>query len=68
MLFFEISAKENIELKKMFYTSMSCLDCFDEVRSDYKNLAYDIEYENTISNDNQSTNRLPTPHISAKDE
>jgi len=72
MLFFEISAKENLNVSKMFYTGISCLDCFDEIRDDYKNLAYDIEYENNLSNstlDNTTiSNAPPTPSIKVKNE
>jgi GTPase SAR1 family protein len=70
MLFFEISAKEDTNVSKMFYTGISCLDCFDDIREDYKNLAYDIEYENNLSNesnlDNSVFNTLGTPHIKVK--
>lgn len=72
MLFFEISAKENTNVTKMFYTGISCLDCFDDIREDYKNLAYDIEYENNLSNitqlDNTISNAPPTPSIKIKNE
>jgi len=70
MLFFEISAKEDSNVSKMFYTGISCLDCFDDIRDDYKNLAYDIEYENNLSNvsglDNSVNNTPGTPHIKVK--
>lgn len=48
-LFFEASAKEDIDISKMFYTSIGNLSCFDDIRGNYKNLAYDIEYENNLS-------------------
>lgn len=75
MLFFEISAKDDININRMFYTSISCLDCFDDVREDYKNLAYDIEYENNLNNTSNidyntgsSSNAPPTPSIKVRDE
>lgn len=33
----------------MFYTATSCLDCFDDIRDYYKDLPYDLEYENKIT-------------------
>jgi GTPase SAR1 family protein len=68
MLFFEVSAKENIDVDKMFYTAISCLECFDDIRSDYKNLAYDIQYENNLHDNSFSTNAPPTPKIIVKGE
>ena len=32
MIFFEVSAKEDFEINRMFYTTISCLDCFDDLR------------------------------------
>ena len=49
MLFFEISAREDYDVNKMFYTAISCLDCFDDIRENYRNLAFDIEYENNLN-------------------
>lgn len=46
MLYFEVSAKEDIDVNKMFYTALSCLECFDDIRDSYKNLAQDLENEN----------------------
>lgn len=46
MLYFEVSAKEDIDVNKMFYTALSCLECFDDIRDSYKNLAQDLEIEN----------------------
>lgn len=66
MLYFEISAKENIDVDKMFYTAISCLECFDDIREDYKNLAYDIQYENNLHDGGYSSNAPPTPKIIVK--
>lgn len=57
IMFFEVSAKEDLEVNKMIYSGISNLDCFDEFREEYKNLPYDIEYENSISPVDSS--RLP---------
>lgn len=60
-LFFEASAKENLEISKMFYNSIGNLSCFDDIRGNYKNLAYDIEYENNLSSALDRTNSPSTP-------
>lgn len=60
-LFFEASAKDDLEISKMFYTSIGNLSCFDEIRGNYKNLAYDIEYENYLSLTTDKTNVPSTP-------
>jgi len=59
-LFYEVSAKDNTNIKKMFYESIANLDCFDDLRDDYKNLGYEIEYENNaLSLDNVTIPKTP---------
>lgn len=53
----------------MFYTSISYFNCFDDLREDYKNLPYDIEYENSMYQESKSEANAPTtPKINVKNE
>ena len=58
LIYYEVSAKEDINVNKMMYDCIGNLDCFDDLRENYKNIGDEIEYENSQYN-NESVHSIP---------
>lgn len=63
MTYYETSAKENVNINKLFYDCIGRLDFFDDIRDNYKNIGDEIEYENIQYNDS-----LPSEYHSQRDK
>ena len=49
MKYFEISAKNDINVKKMFYSALAYLSCFDQIEKTKEKIAEELLEENDLN-------------------